>query len=66
VQGYGAKGLAWIKVKNDFESPIAKFFEEGSLKALAERLGVENGDLMLFVADRGELRVCMDNGLSPV
>jgi aspartyl-tRNA synthetase len=52
VQGYGAKGLAWIKVKNDFESPIAKFFEEGSLKALAERLGVENGDLMLFVADK--------------
>jgi aspartyl-tRNA synthetase len=52
VQGYGAKGLAWIKVKSGFESPIAKFFEEGSLKALAERLGAENGDLMLFVADK--------------
>jgi aspartyl-tRNA synthetase len=52
VQGYGAKGLAWIKVKDSFESPIAKFFEEGSLKALAERLGAENGDLMLFVADK--------------
>jgi aspartyl-tRNA synthetase len=52
VLGYGAKGLAWIKVKSGFESPIAKFFEEGSLKALAERLGAENGDLMLFVADK--------------
>jgi len=51
VQGYGAKGLAWIKVKNGFESPIAKFFEEKSLRALAGRLGAESGDLMLFVAD---------------
>jgi len=55
VQGYGAKGLAWIKVKSGFESPIAKFFEEGSLKALAERLGAENGDLMLFVADKANV-----------
>ena len=26
AQSFGAKGLAWIKVKNGFESPIAKFF----------------------------------------
>jgi aspartyl-tRNA synthetase len=51
VQGYGAKGLAWMKVKSGIESPIAKFFDEKSLRALAERLGAENGDLMLFVAD---------------
>lgn len=52
VQGYGAKGLAWIKVKDGFESPIAKFFSGELLKSLAERLGAERGDLILFVADK--------------
>ena len=47
----GAKGLAWIKVKNGFESPIAKFFSEDILKEMAKRLRAEEGDLMLFVAD---------------
>ncbi|MEK6673753.1 MAG: aspartate--tRNA ligase [Nitrospirota bacterium] len=49
---FGAKGLAWIKVKDGFESPIAKFFSEEALRQMAERLGAEEGDLMLFVADR--------------
>ena len=49
---FGAKGLAWIKVKNGFESPIAKFFPEEILKQMARRLEAEDGDLMLFVADR--------------
>jgi aspartyl-tRNA synthetase len=52
AQSYGAKGLAWIKVKNGFESPIAKFFPEDVLKSMAERLGAEDGDMMLFVADK--------------
>jgi aspartyl-tRNA synthetase len=47
----GAKGLAWIKVKSGFESPIAKFFPEDVLKEMAERLEATDGDLMLFVAD---------------
>jgi aspartyl-tRNA synthetase len=51
AQSFGAKGLAWIKVKNGFESPIAKFFPEEALKAMAERLQAEDGDMMLFVAD---------------
>lgn len=51
VQGYGAKGLAWIKVKNGFESPIAKFFPDQSLRSIAARLQAEEGDLLLFVAD---------------
>ncbi|MDO8283189.1 MAG: aspartate--tRNA ligase [Thermodesulfovibrionia bacterium] len=51
AQSYGAKGLAWIKIKDGFESPIAKFFSEDILKALAERLEAEEGDLLLFVAD---------------
>lgn len=52
AQSFGAKGLAWIKLKNGFESPIAKFFPEGILKEMAVRLGAEEGDLMMFVADK--------------
>jgi aspartyl-tRNA synthetase len=49
---FGAKGLAWIKVTDTgFESPIAKFFKEGQVGAIAERLGAKPGDLMLFIAD---------------
>ncbi len=49
---YKAKGLAWIKVKdNDWQSPIAKFFTEEEKKALAEKIGMEPGDLIFFVAD---------------
>lgn len=47
----GARGLAWIKVKEGFESPIAKFFPEETLRKMADRLEARNGDLMLFVAD---------------
>jgi len=55
AQSFGAKGLAWIKVKNGFESPIAKFFHEEILKQMAQRLNAEEGDLMLFVADKGKI-----------
>ena len=49
---FGAKGLAWIKVIDaGFESPIAKFFKDGQIKTIAERLNAKPGDLMLFVAD---------------
>lgn len=52
AKSFGAKGLAWIKIKNGFDSPITKFFPEGILKQMAERLGAEEGDMMLFVADK--------------
>ena len=48
---FGAKGLTWIKVKEGFESPIAKFFSKDILREMAQRLEAEDGDLMLFVAD---------------
>jgi aspartyl-tRNA synthetase len=51
----GAKGLAWIKVKSAFESPITKFFPEDVLKEMAQRLEATDGDLMLFVADDEEV-----------
>ncbi len=52
VQSFGAKGLAWIKITDRFESPITKFFPEEVLREMAERLGSENGDMMLFIADK--------------
>ncbi|RJR16145.1 MAG: aspartate--tRNA ligase [Nitrospiraceae bacterium] len=52
VQGFGAKGMAWMKVKGTVESPIAKFFTEETLKALVEIFKAEEGDLLLFVADK--------------
>jgi len=55
AQSYGAKGLAWIKLKNGFESPIAKFFPSQVLEQMADRLGAEQGDMMLFVADEEEV-----------
>lgn len=55
TKSFGAKGLAWIKIKNGFDSPITKFFPEGILKQMAERLGAEEGDMMLFVADKEDI-----------
>ncbi|HXW68730.1 MAG TPA: aspartate--tRNA ligase [Dissulfurispiraceae bacterium] len=55
AQSFGAKGLAWIKVKGGFDSPIAKFFPEDVLLQMAGRLGAGEGDLMLFVADREKI-----------
>jgi len=55
---YGAKGLAFIKIENgEWKSPIVKFFTEAEKAALAERMAVEEGDLLLFGADRWEV-VC--------
>lgn len=49
---YGAKGLAWIQVKEgEFRGPIVKFFNEDEIAALKERTGAEEGDLLLFSAD---------------
>ncbi|MBL0702092.1 MAG: aspartate--tRNA ligase [Desulfosarcina sp.] len=50
---YQAKGLAWIKVKEDtWQSPIAKFFTEEEKEKLAKRIEMEPGDLVFFVADQ--------------
>ncbi|MFL1674529.1 aspartate--tRNA ligase [Paenibacillus dendritiformis] len=49
---YGAKGLAWIQVKDgEFRGPIVKFMSEEEIAALRERTGAEDGDLLLFSAD---------------
>ena len=53
---YQAKGLAWIKIRDDqWQSPIAKFFSEEEKTALSGRLGLEPGDLVMFVADQSKV-----------
>jgi aspartyl-tRNA synthetase len=53
VAVYLAKGMAWIKVKeNEWQSPITKFFSEEEKEALAGRIEMEPGDLVFFVADQ--------------
>ncbi|MFO7838626.1 MAG: aspartate--tRNA ligase [Desulfosalsimonadaceae bacterium] len=52
VAVYRAKGLAYIKVKQDeWQSPITKFFTDEERRRMAERLEMEPGDLVFFVAD---------------
>ncbi len=49
----GAGGLAYIKVEGgEWKSPIVKFFSEAEKAALVERLGIEEGDLILFGCDQ--------------
>lgn len=53
VKTYGAKGLAWIAIKEDeIKSPIAKFFSEDEMKAIIDKVNGEIGDLILIVADK--------------
>jgi len=49
---YRAKGLAWIKVREDgWQSPIAKFFSDQEKEDMIRRVDIEPGDLVFFVAD---------------
>lgn len=53
VSVYGAKGLAWLKAEEDgLKGPISKFFGDADQQALKEKLDIEAGDLLLFVADK--------------
>ncbi|MCP5521765.1 MAG: aspartate--tRNA ligase [Verrucomicrobiales bacterium] len=53
AKGFGAKGLAFIKVENgEWKSPIVKFFGDAEREALTAKLGIEEGDLILFAADQ--------------
>jgi aspartyl-tRNA synthetase len=56
VAVYRARGMAWIKVKEDeWQSPITKFFSDAEKAALAERIDMQPGDLVFFVADQPEV-----------
>jgi aspartyl-tRNA synthetase len=50
---FGARGMAWIKIKDDeWQSPITKFFSEHEIAAMAKALDAQPGDLLLFGADK--------------
>ncbi|WP_415891721.1 aspartate--tRNA ligase [Neptuniibacter sp. PT8_73] len=61
VSIYGAKGLAWIKVNeiengvNGLQSPIIKFLGDEVTMSIMDRLGVENGDIVFFGADKAKV-----------
>ena len=62
VKTFRAKGAAWIKVNEDGpQSPIVKFFKEGEIEALYEKMGAETGDVLVFIADK-ESVVCQSLG----
>ena len=53
AKSFGAKGLAFIKVENgEWKSPIVKFLSDAEKAALQEKLAIEEGDLILFAADK--------------
>ena len=54
AKGSGAKGLAYLAVKEDgtYKSSFAKFMTEDELKALVTAMHGEKGDLLLFAADK--------------
>lgn len=51
---YGAKGLAYIAIQEDgsVKSSFAKFMTEEQMSALIQAMDGENGDLLLFAADK--------------
>jgi aspartyl-tRNA synthetase len=62
VKIYGAKGLAYIKVNDvtqlneeGLQSPIVKNIHETALKAIIERTGAQNGDIVFFGADKTKI-----------
>lgn len=59
---YGARGLAYIKVNDasqpneqGLQSPIVKNLHEQALRAILERTGARNGDLIFFGADKARV-----------
>ena len=53
AQELGAKGLVWaFREGNGWRSPTAKFLSDAELADLNRRLGAEEGDLLLLVADK--------------
>ncbi|MBR6710508.1 MAG: aspartate--tRNA ligase [Selenomonadaceae bacterium] len=68
VQGYGAKGLAWIQYTEEgIKSPFKKFYSEETFEEIKKATGAKTGDLLLVIADKplvvaqalGELRLEM-------
>ena len=57
AKDYGAKGLAYIAIQSDgtVKSSFAKFMKEEEMTALIDAMDGENGDLLLFAADKNKV-----------
>lgn len=57
AKDYGAKGLAYIAIQSDgtVKSSFAKFMKEEEMTALINAMDGENGDLLLFAADKNKV-----------
>ncbi|MBI5378884.1 MAG: aspartate--tRNA ligase [Nitrospirae bacterium] len=56
AKGFGAKGLAWMKVAAEgIDTPITKFFKPEEASAIVHAMGGKSGDLLLFVADKSPI-----------
>ncbi len=57
AKGFGAKGLAYIAIQPDgtLKSSFAKFMTEDEMAALVKAMDGENGDLLLFAADKNKV-----------
>lgn len=52
VKTYRASGLAYLKIADEVTGSIAKVVSEDEFNNLKDNLGLENGDLVLIVADQ--------------
>jgi aspartyl-tRNA synthetase len=68
VRGIGAKGLAWARIGDDgtIASSFAKFMTEDEMKAITEKCGAENGDVILIVADKASTTLSVLGSLRQV
>lgn len=57
AKGFGAKGLAYIAIQPDgtLKSSFAKFMSEEQMASLVKAMDAENGDLLLFAADKNKI-----------
>lgn len=57
AKDYGAKGLAYVAIQEDgsVKSSFAKFMTGDQMQALIQAMGGENGDLLLFAADKNKV-----------
>ena len=57
AKDFGAKGLAYIAIQEDgaIKSSFAKFMTEEEMASLIKAMDGENGDLLLFAADKNKV-----------
>jgi aspartyl-tRNA synthetase len=57
AKDFGAKGLAYVAIQPDgsIKSSFAKFMSDDEMAALVKAMDGENGDLLLFAADKNKV-----------